>query len=142
MTYLALADHEILLLDGRCLPATQAKVERAKQRVETRERFRGLSYEHAGFVSDVSAGAQEAGAVRFFTETMAHCLVCGKRGGYRLDRKGRPNVDRPLLLSGCQFWFAQGSHEKCCDACLRVVKPFIRQMLEEKDLRVPEALCR
>lgn len=136
-----LTEDELLMLDGRCAPATQALVDDLKDRRAYRQRFDGLTTREADFVHAIIAEARAAGRLVHRGASLRYCEVCGTRAGYatykrtsRNHRKGEIDYDKPLSLYGIEmkdtFIRMEGYPSLgCCNDCWRKLKDVIADEL-------------
>lgn len=136
MTYIHLTDAEIVVLDGRCTPETQDKVDAAKARVEARCRYAHLAPNVAGFIADAVSEARMHGRLVFARRPIRDCRICKTSAGYvpfkSGPRKGRPNHDRPRTLQGIELAerFVTVQDRVTCGGCADCVTPALPDLRE------------
>lgn len=146
---IALPEADLLALDGRCTPGTQAVVDAQKARNASIARMAMLTPRQAGFVVDVIEEARTKGILACAHAYVRKCRICEADAGYAIARrssatarKGHPDFNKPLYLSGREyarrFVFMKGYPTLgCCTSCAALVEPLIASELAEVPTEVP-----
>lgn len=146
---LTLTDDELVLLNGRCRPEVQQKVDEAAARIRSREEHPDLTVAHAGFIADAVSEARTNGLLVWHQRRLRACSLCGRSGGYiefkSGPRRGRPNYDRPLHFNGRELARRSVGVEGYaklggCTECIEVVAPVLRDALCGVAAQVPDNL--
>lgn len=133
-----LNDDELIILDGKCTPATQVYVDAAKERLElSRNKDNPELWR---FIADVKIKAREEGRLEFrYTRSRWTCPVCGNGGGYhtyprnsRWHRKGEKNFDNPISKAFVSLG--------CCRLCWEEYSTIIGAELDDIEAEIPELI--
>lgn len=151
-TQIKLTDNELILLDGKVNDEAQKIIEIAKTRISYTDAFSSIPEPQRTFASNIILEAKENGELTFYWNPIRFCSICGKSAGYakytrsgRYHRKGDPNRDRPLNLSGVElakrFVRVQGySSLGSCRECWEIVAPLVKSWLSTFPVQLPPQL--
>lgn len=147
-----LLDTELVLLDGRCRPEIQARVDRAKARLASVAANPELPEPVAKFLADAKNEALTNGKLIFRHIHLSSCSVCKQRAGYakytrysRHHKKGADNYDRPLTFGGFElaerFVTTRGyATLGCCEECWKQIQPALADSLAGVEAEIPEKI--
>jgi hypothetical protein len=146
-----LTDDELALLDGRCRPETQAKVDEAKIRLAARSAHSGLTAAQSAVVADALMTAERDGELRWRRRQLRYCSVCKGRPDPPFvllksgPNRGRPNTKKPRFLRGIEmspaFVFVEGHIRLgACESCMEVLGPQLKADLVGKKVQLPPEL--
>lgn len=146
----SLSEDELLLLDGKCRPDVQPKVDEAKRNLSRIGDMPDIPEGDAIFIGKAVDEAKTKGKLAFRYEQLRWCPVCRRDAGYakrtRTSAKGRtgePNRSKPLSLSGVELGerFVCGRAAiGCCRECWGRVKPLLAQELAGVQAEIPSAI--
>jgi hypothetical protein len=143
-------DEDLVKLDGICSAETQSLVDKAKER-------RGLVCEGlpeglAKVITKIREDGERFLKLDFERIPIHKCPVCKKGGEYakyprngKYHRKGQPNYNKPIYLSGIQF---NGSCVRmtgytstgCCNECWEKYKSVFIDKLKDLKCELPKNL--
>lgn len=144
-----LTDDELTLLDGRCSEKVQKEVDAAKARLGSMAAHPDLPPAQAALIADVVNEARETGRLIYRTERIDYCRICKQTKGHvpfkSGPRKGKPNYDRPIRMTGYEFArrfvIIRGSITVGgCQECVEAVMPYLPDALRGVAAEVPAAL--
>lgn len=136
-TYVTLTDDELVLLDGRCRPEIQAKVDQARDRLNISGAVESLEDKRLVFIAaDLIAQAVRNGVITSRSDTLKGSFstdCCNTRPGHHVytrntsqHRKGDINLDHPKSMSVTRI----GGHAMC-STCLNLIAPALRAQLAD-----------
>lgn len=147
--YVELTDAELIVLDGRCEPATQEKVNDAKAREVARHQHADLRPEWAAFIADVVSEAKREGRLVRYWTNMRHCRGCGASSTYPVyktgRRAGKPKRTQEIMVYGVElarrFVVITGIPTLgVCRACWEGIQPHLATVLADVEAEIPEAI--
>ena len=152
MKEIKLTDAEIVVLDGRCSPATQIEVESAKARISMAADA-GVDEAVAGVVVAAIDEARRSGRLIWRKVRLGYCPLCKSAGGYAPyksgPKRGTPNYAKPRSLAGVEmqhrsvtvtFGGQSSIGVGACAACVEKMLPLIRAGLRSVAAEIPEQL--
>lgn len=134
---------EILLLDGKCNPDIQKKINVAKRAQENILKYSDLTPLEATFVGNLVNEATTNGILVFSHRNIDACPVCNKIAGYakysrtsKYHRKGDTNHSKPLSFRGFEFAkrfvsFKGSVTIGCCKDCWEKLKNIIIEQVKD-----------
>jgi len=143
---------ELVRLDGKVNDKAQAVVDMAKTDITIKQKYEHLSENETAMIARIIATAQEKGRLTYSRVPIRSCPCCKANKGYhkyprssRYHRKGDPNHDRPILISG--YDLDQGFVTMkytifvgYCDDCASRITPVLQDMLSTVRAEIPKAL--
>lgn len=147
-----LTDDELFVLDGKCRDEIQQLVESAKRRRAAIESNPDADPKIMALCQKAVDVADAQGELCFYYQSINHCDVCDKRGGYatyprsgRHHRKGDLNYSKPRYMGGVELerrFVTMKGHVfcGCCRTCWDKAKPILASMLEDVRAAIPEEI--
>lgn len=147
-----LLDTELVLLDGRCRPEIQARVDQAKARLASIAANPELPEPVAKFLADARNEAENTGKLVWRHIRLRSCSVCKKQAGYakytrygRYHKKGDDNHDRPLTFAGYELADRSVTIRNyatlgCCHECWMRIQPELARTLSDVRAEIAEQI--
>lgn len=134
---------ELVQLDGRCTPETQAIVDDARLALTFG------SPDLAALVIDARASARKLSAIRWSPTSISYCAICKRSDGYPLHARGRdrgfPDHGHPNLFAGVDLsanWIHVRQHASVggCLECMTRAAPVLTLALADLVVELPDQL--
>jgi hypothetical protein len=147
-----LIDEELALLNGKCRPEIQVKVNAALERLSYDSHIEHIPEKYKDITRSIIQEAKTQGKLIYRNRRLRHCPVCDKRAGYatytrnsRYHRKGEKNLNRPLTMLGIELAsrvirMEYHADVGMCETCWEELKPYLVSILTPIKAAIPEQI--